>query len=131
MNHVMQAHLKPHATGQMIFTETMLLRLEVVDSTNPLVVDIRGEMMIGRSDNATNYTPEIDLTRHGAYRLGLSRKHAMLRRKGQLLELVDMGSRNGTIINGDKLASQETRIIHDGDEVQFGNLTLRMIFQKR
>lgn len=131
MNQVMQSQHKTPVGGQTIFTETMLLRLEVVDSTQPLVVDIRGEMTIGRSDNATNYTPEIDLTRHGAYRLGLSRKHAVLRRKGQLLELVDMGSRNGTIINGDKLASQETRIIHDGDEVQFGNLTLRMIFQKR
>ncbi len=131
MDQVMQAQQKTPPTGQMIFTETMLLRLEVVDSTNPLVVDIRGEMTLGRSDNATSYIPEIDLTRHGAYRLGLSRKHAVLRRKGQLLELLDMGSRNGTIINGDKLAPHDTRIIHDGDEVQFGNLTLRMIFQKR
>lgn len=131
MNQVMKSQRTSSTPGQSVFTEDMLLRLEIVDSTNPLVVDVRGEMMIGRSDNATEYTPEIDLTRHGAYRLGLSRKHALLRRKGDLLELVDMGSRNGTIINGQKLAPQDTTIIHDGDEVQLGNLTLRMIFQKR
>jgi hypothetical protein len=114
-----------------MFTDDMVLRIEVLESTIPLVVDVRGEMTIGRGDTVTNYSPEIDLTKHGAYRLGLSRRHAILRRKEDQLELTDLGSRNGTHINGSRLDLNETRPVNDGDEITLGNLTMKLIYQKR
>ncbi|MCU0513144.1 MAG: FHA domain-containing protein [Anaerolineae bacterium] len=122
---------RTHTTDSpdMPFPAGMLLRLDVLESTTPMVLDVRGDMIIGRSDNVTSYTPEIDMTRYGAYRLGLSRRHAILRRSGEYLELVDLGSRNGTHVNGHKLNPGETRRVKDGDEIQLGNLTLQLSFQ--
>jgi hypothetical protein len=133
---LMQAQKRPlpvsNPSGrETMFTDDMVLRIEVLESTIPLVVDVRGEMTIGRGDTVTDYTPEIDLTKHDAYRLGLSRRHAILRRKEDFLELTDLGSRNGTHINGDRLDLNETRPVHDGDEITLGNLTLKLIYQKR
>lgn len=108
-----------------------ILRIDVVDSSTPTLVEVRGDLIIGRGDTVTNYSPEIDLTKYGAYRLGLSRRHAMLRRSGEYLELVDLGSRNGSHLNGYKLNPGESRRVKDGDEIQLGNLTLRLTFQPK
>ncbi len=54
----------------------------------------------------------------------VSRRHAELRPHGEGYEVVDLGSTNGTRVNGVKVAE---RILRDGDEIAFGNT--RMIFQ--
>jgi pSer/pThr/pTyr-binding forkhead associated (FHA) protein len=117
--------------GSTVFSAEMVLRIDVTDSSVPLVVEVQSDMVIGRSDNVSDYVPEIDLTRHGAYRLGLSRRHAIIRRAGNALELVDLGSRNGTMLNGDRLKPNETRGLADNDEITLGNLTMRLAYQNR
>lgn len=118
-------------TTRRIFAPDMLLRLEVPDYPDATVIDVQGELVVGRSDNVTGYVPEIDLTVQGGYRLGLSRRHVLLSRVGETLKLTDLGSRNGTLINDDRLSPNESRILQDGDEIQLGNLVVRVRFQRR
>jgi DNA-binding NtrC family response regulator len=54
--------------------------------------------------------------------LELSRVHARLRREAEGWVLVDLGSRNGTWLNGARVAGPEP--IGDGDEVVLGRATL-------
>jgi len=120
----------PHGTQD--FSDTMVLRFDISEATAPLIVDtISPEMVFGRSDTATAFMPVIDLTRYGAYRLGLSRRHAILRRQGNLLYLMDLGGRNGTALNGHRLDANQSCLLSSGDEITLGNLRLRVTYQKR
>jgi hypothetical protein len=119
-------------TGTQEFTDTMVLRFDVSEAAGPLIVDtIKPEMVFGRSDTATSFVPEIDLTKYGAYRLGLSRRHAVLRRQGNLLYLTDLGGRNGTALNGHRLEVNQNCLLSSGDEITLGNLRIRVTYQKR
>jgi pSer/pThr/pTyr-binding forkhead associated (FHA) protein len=57
----------------------------------------------------------------------VSRVHAIFERVGTAWLLRDLGSRNGTRVNGDRLTSQ--RRLHDGDEVMVGRT--RLVFLDR
>ncbi len=50
-----------------------------------------------------------------------SRRHAVLRRRGASLVLADLGSRNGTRINGDKLVGAEAPVAA-GDVIRIGDV---------
>ena len=52
----------------------------------------------------------------------LSRHHARIRRDGEGYVLEDLGSRNGTMLNGEKVDRGELR---PGDVIQIGDTTIR------
>lgn len=116
---------------QMLFDENMILRLDVVESGQQMILTVSGDLIVGRADNVTDYIPEIDLTPHGAYRFGLSRRHALIRRHEGSLLVKDLSSRNGTFVNGEQVNAGETHPLRDGDELRFGNLALRVNFQRK
>jgi CheY-like chemotaxis protein len=47
----------------------------------------------------------------------VSRNHAVFERRGRAIELVDLNSENGTLVNGERIAR---RALADGDRVSFG-----------
>jgi hypothetical protein len=53
----------------------------------------------------------------------VSREHARLRRHGDSLEVRDLGSRNGTWVNGVRISTHRAR---SGDEIAFGTLRYRL-----
>lgn len=57
---------------------------------------------------------------------GVSREHASLRRRGSVWRLKDLGSSNGTFVNG--LPAGDGVTLRDGDEVSFG--PVRCIFHQ-
>ncbi|WP_306818507.1 FHA domain-containing protein [Archangium lipolyticum] len=54
----------------------------------------------------------------------ISRRHAQLTRRGDLLTLKDLGSQNGTYVNRDRLSTEV--VLHPGDEIALGNALLRL-----
>ena len=122
---------EPVHAEQMLFDNNMILRLDVVESNQPILLEVTGDLIVGRADNVTDYMPEIDLTPHGAYRFGLSRRHALIRRHEGSLLVKDLSSRNGTFVNGEQVKAGETHPLNDGDELRFGNLALRVNFQRK
>jgi hypothetical protein len=52
----------------------------------------------------------------------VSRRHAEVRRLGSTIMVVDLGSTNGTKVNG---AGVRERRLADGDEITFGNTSMR------
>lgn len=70
-----------------------------------------GEMMIGRS-----YDCQIWLDDEG-----VSRHHAKFVIDGQKIDLVDLGSKNGTYVNGDRV---EQRTLKNGDKILLGSATI-------
>jgi hypothetical protein len=119
------------AAGSTRFTREMILRLEIEGSSTPLLVPFRHELALGRRDPSTGNMPEIDLTAFAAYRLGVSRRHAILKADGEKLEVYDLGSSNGTAINGNKLAPHQPHILRDGDMIVLGKMVMRAIFHQK
>jgi len=80
--------------------------------------------LIGRYDPVTRLMPDIDLTDFDLKR-SVSRQHARLVRAGDGYELVEeVGALNGTTINGTRLTPGQSQPVADGDELDFGSVSL-------
>lgn len=79
--------------------------------------------VIGRTDRAKAIHPEIDISPFGGG-LVVSRRHAEVTRRDDGFFLRDLGSRSGTLVNGDLLGDSE-RELKEGDAVTIGTVTLR------
>jgi hypothetical protein len=63
--------------------------------------------------------PECEVTLNDQ---NVSRRHAEVRREGDEFHVVDLGSTNGTKVNGTRVKQQR---LNDGDEITVGSSTLR------
>ncbi len=117
--------------GSTAFTSDMFLRIEVEGGATPVVLKPKAEdMILGRRDPTTGDSPEVDLTQFAGYRMGVSRRHSSLKLEDNQLNLYDLGSSNGTFINGNRLTPHQPNPIRDGDEIRLGQMVLRVFFQK-
>lgn len=113
------------------FDEAMCLIFEIVGSSRILMLDVEQDVIVGRSDQTDNFSAGLDLTELGAYQLGLSRKHARIRRNGLQLELEDTGSRNGTFVNEQRIDPHVPYVVRNGDLVRFGNMKVQLRFAQK
>jgi hypothetical protein len=79
--------------------------------------------LIGRGNRKQGVEPEIDLGILPADR-GVSTQHAVLRIHESVLTITDLGSTNGTYLNGDnRLGEGEETPLADGDRIHIGAWT--------
>jgi CRP-like cAMP-binding protein len=77
----------------------------------------KSDALIGRFDSVTGMSPEVDLTAEDQSR-NISRRHARLVIKdGEFFIAEEIGTMNGTFLNGKKLANGVLTPIADGDEL--------------
>lgn len=105
-----------------------LARADARHGDAPAMVELSGkdEYTLGRADPALESAPDVDLTPYDAYGRGVSRLHAVLRRSPDGWEILDLGSTNGTRLNGARLLPQAPQAVRDGDEIRLGDLTLEI-----
>src|SRR5258708_9607291 len=104
------------------------IALYIAELDDPLVVQVTQQMTLGRSSGATEVQPTIDLTPYDAFALGVSRIHAAIRRDNDDLLLEDLGSANGSKVNSDLIVPHTTRVLHSGDVISLGRLTVEVYF---
>lgn len=82
------------------------------------------ETLVGRRDPVTGILPEVDLTAADTQR-STSRRHAKIeRRDGRFYVVEEIGTMNGTFVNGEQITTGVPVEIRAGDEVQFGLVKL-------
>lgn len=108
-------------------TTTVLVRL--ANLTEPIILENKAKLLLGRHDHQTGVFPDIDLTPYGAVDHGVSRLHAEIHRSEDALTVIDLDSVNGTYLNGQRLIPSQPRVLQDGDEVRFGKLAIHVYFQ--
>jgi hypothetical protein len=86
------------------------------------------EYLLGRADPKHDVTPDLDLGPYGGQQLGVSRKHAFLLQVDNGFAIRDLGSTNGTIVNGRVLAANQDWLLRDGDEIRLGKLAMNIYF---
>lgn len=93
-----------------------------------LRVVLKRETTLGRRGPRYKPAPDVDLSPYDARAKGVSRVHAVIQNLGNVLTLTDLGSTNGTTLNGERLNPDKPRIIKANDEIGFGRLKVRIEF---
>ncbi len=96
-----------------------------VDAQFPLPSE--NEITIGRVDPHRGIRPEVDLSKFDpASRI--SRRHARITSRGSQFYIEDLGSANGTVVNGrTRLKPQEPYPLVNGDVLKIGETTVKFV----
>ncbi len=115
--------------GTARFGQDASIIMQIRDATEPVNLQPAKRTILGRADVSSTQKPDLDLTPYGALEKGVSRIHAAIYRSEDTLTLVDMGSANGTHLNGQRLVPEQPRILRDGDEIRLGKLVAHIYFK--
>ena len=107
------------------------VQLKIGSGEREVEVSLDKDIHIGRVDPASNVFPEIDLTDEGTPGKSVSRRHARIFKRDKLVVLEDLGSFNGTYINGKKLDPYLPETIRDGDILQLGRISMEIKIRHR
>ncbi len=116
--------------GSARLTRHHRLLLRVVGAEDDIEVDVheRQSVILGRLDPLTDQVPDVDLGVYNGTALGVSRQHARLGIVEDTLHITDLGSTNGTFLNGKRLKTNQWHVLRDGDEIRLGGLKLHVLF---
>jgi CRP-like cAMP-binding protein len=104
--------------------QTEALAYFISTSSGNVFPVFKSDALIGRFDSVTGMRPEVDLTHEDQSR-NISRRHARLVIKdGKYFVAEEIGTMNGTFLNGKKLPTGVLTPVHDGDELTLCRLSL-------
>lgn len=116
----------------MDFDETAVpdggIAIYVEGMPKPAYSESKGEFVIGRKVGTTSEAL-LDLAPLGGYHLGLSRRHAIIRRTEQGYEVLDLGSVNGTWLNDERLVPHKTYPLASGSHLRLGRMRLLVLYR--
>ncbi len=115
--------------GTATFTRGTYLILNFGQGSGSLPIKPALRTTLGRTPTNSTQTPDVDLAPYAAVELGVSRIHAAIHQSDDTLTVMDMGSRNGTHLNGQRLLPGQQRILRDGDELCLGKLVAHIQFK--
>ncbi len=115
--------------GTAYFGQQNRIELRFRDRAPTLLLPIVDRLVIGRFHEEPDVPqPDVDLGPFDALDRGVSRNHVAVAREKDTISIADLGSSNGTFLNGQRLMPHEPRILRDGDEVRMGRLVIRVAF---
>jgi pSer/pThr/pTyr-binding forkhead associated (FHA) protein len=98
---------------------------QLVDEGVQLPLVDRSEFTLGRVSEGQPLIPEIDLSKYNAYERGVSRLHAVVSIKDKQVNITDLGSANGTWLNGVRLPPHTAHRLKDGDRITLGKFKIQ------
>jgi hypothetical protein len=99
----------------------------VAGEFKPYYVHIYRELIIGRQAEAT-LEAILDLSDLNAANMGVSRRHAKIRRTESGYEVVDLSSRNGTWLNDQRLVPNKPYPFASGSRLRVGQMRLLVMY---
>ena len=90
----------------------------------------KNEITIGRYSDDHAILPDIDLSRFDALKNGISRLHCVLKNNNGKKVVSDLGSANGTFLNGSRLIDNLDTPFRHGDILTLGKLYFQLILHK-
>jgi pSer/pThr/pTyr-binding forkhead associated (FHA) protein len=84
----------------------------------------QGEGIIGRSDHAVGFVPDVDLSREQYAAQVVARRHVKIMVRDGRHYVEDLGSASGTKLNGVRIGIGECRLLNPGDHLWLGGCVL-------
>lgn len=102
----------------------------LVQQTGQLIqITENDEVTLGRAGAGQPIVPDIDLTPYQGLEAGVSRFHASIRIKGDDIYIMDLGSANGTRLNGEKLSPSTLYKVSNENIITLGKLNLKVLIK--
>ena len=109
--------------GYKIDLERGTIGLYLVGRGQPLIIPVEREITLGRR-TPEQAPPTVDFTDHHGALLGVSREHAVIQPTARGYTITDLGSTNGTWVNGERLPAHKPRALVDNDQIRLGDLIM-------
>ncbi|OQX65481.1 MAG: hypothetical protein DRI32_05105 [Chloroflexi bacterium] len=106
------------------------MTLQILDGGQIIPLADRSEFTMGRVSDGQTIMPDIDLTPYQAYECGVSRLHAVLKRSQGKVTIMDLGSSNGTYVDGIRLQPENELPLSHGSIVSLGKLKIQFLLQR-
>jgi hypothetical protein len=107
-----------------------IVSLHMVGSGQVLHLAGRTEFTLGRVAENQPILPDVDLSAYDAYSQGVSRLHSALKLVNQRVVITDLGSANGTRVNGQKIMPHIDYPLNHGDMIALGKLKIQVLIRK-
>ena len=107
-------------------TEPQILQLKIQTFQRELEIMLNKSILVGRMDPNSTVLPEIDLTHDGEMSKSVSRRHAQIVKRENIVIIQDLGSHNGTFVNGKRLVPYLPEPLCDGDTLQLGRILIEV-----
>ncbi len=117
----------PSATSSV--SETAV-SLHLIESGMILHLSGQNEFTMGRVAEGQPILPDVDLSPYEAYAQGVSRLHAVLKLNNQRVFITDLGSSNGTRVNGQKIMPNVDYPLNHGAVVALGKFKIQVLIRK-
>jgi pSer/pThr/pTyr-binding forkhead associated (FHA) protein len=106
------------------------LYLKVTATDRQIRLPSAAEVHIGRLDAAHGIFPDLDLTPDGGLEGGVSRRHCKIHQRGSTYLVEDVGSANGTFLNGQRLTPYLPHVLKNEDELQLGTVKMQVVLEE-
>ena len=103
--------------------------IHLLDTGQVLPLSSRNEFTLGRISDGQPIMPDIDLTPYQAYASGVSRLHAVVKRDAERVLVMDLGSSNGTYVNGRRINPHVEESLNHGDILALGKLKIQVLLR--
>jgi hypothetical protein len=107
------------------------ISLQILDSGQILPLADRKEFTLGRVSEGQPIMPDVDLTPYKAYENGVSRLHVVIKQMDKGIAIMDLGSSNGTFINGARVRANEDHLLSHGDVISLGKLKIQVLLRTK
>lgn len=104
------------------------IAIYVKGTAKPVFLCLDDEFIVGRRMEETSEA-FLDLSNLGGYLLGLSRRHAKIRRAGSGYEIIDLNSTNGTWLNDERLNPYQPYPLTSGAQLRLGRMRFVALFR--
>jgi FHA domain-containing protein len=103
------------------------ISLHFMGSGKILPLASRNEFILGRLTEDSPILPDVDLTPYRATAAGVSRLHAVVKREVNKAMVMDLGSSNGTYINGRRIHPDVEVALSHQDVIALGALQIQVL----
>ena len=111
-------------------TQDAPLSLNIVSSGEIIPIKELTDVTLGRFSKGASVIPDIDLSPYNAYECGVSRMHISIHVGEDQISITDLGSVNGTRVNGRKISANQPHPVKNGDILTLGKLKIQVLLKK-
>jgi hypothetical protein len=119
--------------GELLANETLIpngnIAMYLAGTSDPIFVSSENEFVIGRKVGEEIPESFLDLAKWGGYQLGLSKRHATIRRAQNAYEAIDLSSSNGTWLNDEQLIPGKPYPIASGSHLRLAKMRLFVLYR--